>query len=527
MLIKKRHYRPIPKAAEIFTRDGKTLARWTTSKGRRITRPLNARGDRLVTESRCWYVRLKDADGNWRERKAFTDKSASTALEAQLLTKIERGQVGLVDPLEEQSKRPLKEHLFDFQGHLEDKGNSIEHVELTAQRCQTVFDGIKATVIGDITTGRVEAYLAELRRDGRSMSTSNHYFRAVRNFCRWLVRDRRAMENAVVGLSALKLTEQDKKHRRRPLTDDEFNAVIQAARSSTTVFRGLAGESRAMLYVVASNTGLRTSELASLVPESFDLESNVPTVHCLGAYTKNGQEAAIPLRADLTGMLKIWLADKPEGQRVWPGTWANKTSAKMFRIDLSAARGVWLGEVDGEQARKKRERSSFLKYCDSSGRYADFHSLRHRFISNLARAGVHPKNAQVLARHSRIALTMDHYTHTVLGDLANDVANLPALPAASAVAAEQVEALAATGTDDAHGKRRTKRRFFSDSPCTDRAIPGTEWQDQAAAGGDHGTAPKPLQTVQIDKTCQRVASLVTNEADGIRTRNHRIDSPVL
>lgn len=34
-------------------------------------------------------------------------------------------------------------------------------------------------------------------------------------------------------------------------------------------------------------------------PESFDLESNVPTVHCLGAYTKNGQEAAIPLRADL------------------------------------------------------------------------------------------------------------------------------------------------------------------------------------------------------------------------------------
>ncbi len=122
---------------------------------------------------------------------------------------------------------------------------------------------------------------------------------------------------------------------------------------------------------------------------------------------------------------------------------------------------------------------------------------------------------------------MDHYTHTVLGDLANDVANLPALPAANDVAAEQAEALAATGTDDAHGKRRTKRRFFSGSPCTNLAIPGKERQDQPAAGGHDGAAPKSLPVVQIDKACQRVASLVANEADGIRTRNLRIDSPVL
>jgi len=43
-------------------------------------------------------------------------------------------------------------------------------------------------------------------------------------------------------------------------------------------------------------------------------------------------------------------------------------------------------------------------------------------------AGVHPRNAQALARHSTIDLTMNVYTHIDMGDLAGDVENLPALP---------------------------------------------------------------------------------------------------
>ncbi len=39
------------------------------------------------------------------------------------------------------------------------------------------------------------------------------------------------------------------------------------------------------------------------------------------------------------------------------------------------------------------------------------HALRHTFISNLARAGIHPKTAQALARHSTITLTLDRYSH--------------------------------------------------------------------------------------------------------------------
>jgi integrase len=62
---------------------------------------------------------------------------------------------------------------------------------------------------------------------------------------------------------------------------------------------------------------------------------------------------------------------------------------------------------------------------DASGRVFDFHSLRHQFITNLAMAGVHPKTAQILARHSTIVLTMDRYTHL---DTPDQTAALDKLP---------------------------------------------------------------------------------------------------
>ena len=51
---------------------------------------------------------------------------------------------------------------------------------------------------------------------------------------------------------------------------------------------------------------------------------------------------------------------------------------------------------------------------DDQGDVVDFHALRHTFGTMLAQAGVHPKEAQDLMRHSTITLTMNIYTHTKL-----------------------------------------------------------------------------------------------------------------
>ena len=91
-----------------------------------------------------------------------------------------------------------------------------------------------------------------------------------------------------------------------------------------------------------------------------------------------------------------------------------------------------------------------MTYRDGAGRVADFHSLRHLYISRIVRSGATPKVAQKLARHGDVRLTLGRYAHAELPDLS---AAMDALPNMLPAAGER-EALAATGTD---GKADTKR----------------------------------------------------------------------
>ncbi len=81
-----------------------------------------------------------------------------------------------------------------------------------------------------------------------------------------------------------------------------------------------------------------------------------------------------------------------------------------------------------------------IPYVDDAGRYADFHALRHSFITHLGRAGVHGGTIQELARHSTPMLTA-RYTHGFKGD---EVAAVNALPDLSGPSRQTVQA---TGTD--------------------------------------------------------------------------------
>ena len=87
------------------------------------------------------------------------------------------------------------------------------------------------------------------------------------------------------------------------------------------------------------------------------------------------------------------------------------TTAEMIRFDLANARAAWLAEAATPDELGERQRSTFLCQTDEAGFVFDFHALRHTFITNPVRSGVHPNIAQQLARHSTITLTMDHYSH--------------------------------------------------------------------------------------------------------------------
>src|SRR5262249_57020338 len=91
------------------------------------------------------------------------------------------------------------------------------------------------------------------------------------------------------------------------------------------------------------------------------------------------------------------------------GTWSrDRRGAEMMRGDLETV-GIPYA-VDGP---------------DGPG-YADFHALRHTFLTMLGRYGVDLRTAQELAGHSKPELTA-RYSHRRLYDLAGAVEKLPAL----------------------------------------------------------------------------------------------------
>ncbi|MBL8796690.1 MAG: tyrosine-type recombinase/integrase [Planctomycetia bacterium] len=439
------------------------IVRYLNKAGRRV--PKGTPGARVIRErSAKWYGQ---GIPGYPPKKRFplaTDKSVAQRMLADLVGKGERRAAGYEDRFEPHRKRPLLDHLEDYRRYLSSKGDTADHVKKTAARCRAVLDGIGAEGLGDLQPSAVTEFLADMRAQapvraeltqekytrkelvqllgihpdsvarmlkraglqgegkgkarrysrgvvaalqdevcqGPGVATSNHYLVAVKGFSRWLHRDGRKPTDDLAVLARLN-PETDVRVERRALLEPEFAALIAAAGQGQP-FRGTTGADRVMIYLTAANTGLRASELASLSPDSFDFDRLTLTVEA--AYSKRRRRDVLDLRADLAERLKPRVQAGKAGKPLWPGAWPD-LGAEMIRLDLAAA-GV--------------------PYLDERGRAYDFHALRHQFISNLAAAGVHPKMAQDLARHSDIRLTMNLYTHLGANDRRAALDKLPELP---------------------------------------------------------------------------------------------------
>jgi len=335
----------------------------------------------------------------------------------------------------------LAEHAKDFRRHLTAKGNTPAYIDKTLARLTVVLDHCRFVRIADLQASAVLECLAALRREGKGIKTANDYLDAVKGFARWLWRDRRTLTDPLACMSRLANGETDIRHARRDFTLEELRRLLDAALTGSATRRQLTGTQRHFLYLTACATGFRASELATMTPEHFDLDAEPPTATVQAGYTKNRQTARQPLPRDMAEALRPFLAGKPAGDLLWPGKW-NKYAFQIIQRDLEAARGAWLAEATDGPQRAERAASDFLAYRDAAGRYGDFHSLRHSYITMVGKTGVSPKEHQDLARHSTYALT-GRYTHSHLYDLAAAVNGLPSIIAGG----NAPQALAATGTD--------------------------------------------------------------------------------
>ena len=188
---------------------------------------------------------------------------------------------------------------------------------------------------------------------------------------------------------------------------------------------GMPPSERVVLYLVAIQTGLRSSELRSLSRGRLFLDADPPYITCKAGSTKNGKDARQYIQVALAGELHLHIATKAPRAKVFSMP-AKEDVAAMLRADLADARRARMRKAKHDpQEYLRRQESDFLAAENHEGEVLDFHSLRHTCGAWLAMAGVHPKVVQTVMRHSTITLTMDTYGHLFPGQEAEAVSRLP------------------------------------------------------------------------------------------------------
>jgi len=548
---------PIPADAEFVDVAGRAHVR-IRERGKPILYRVSKDGKQYLRPLKRWYVSYRDANGTIKRVKGFADLKATEQLANELERKADRMQSGFTDPAEEHIRRPLAEHLKDYAAALTAKGGTAAHVVLTVSRIGSLLSGCGFTFFKDADAGRAAEWLNSLRRPstvpmpegetfapsevakllgitggglsstlkrhrlggtgngkarrlsrdtvgtlienatrGTSPATINHYVRAVRGFFRWLLRTHRFGTNPLGTLTLLNAN-LDVRHARRELTAEELQRLFRAARASARTFRGLTGTDRYFLYLLAAGTGFRANALANLTPNDFDLSPPSPSVTLAARHAKNRKTQVQPLPVDVADALRGYLAERRGNVLVWGGTWhASGRMGEMLRFDLDAAGIAYAVEgPDGPE-------------------FADFHSLRHSFLTLGGRSGIDLRTLQELAGHSTPTLTA-RYTHRRLHDLAGAVDKLPNLVPDFSKSAP----LRMTGTDN--------------SVAVPVAVGGRIRGHLSASSGTHAkvTSTKCHISQSLEKRpdgadSHHPAAYRINEDDGTRTRNHRIDSPVL
>ena len=460
-IYRKKYPVPLPAGAEIITRRGKRLARWTDKRGNVKTAPLARGGKRIMHVSDAWYARYIDADGiDRRVSTGCRDENAARKVLSDILADVEKITAGIITSTEadtaKHAGRYLRDHLRDHLDHLGRKrvrGRKVSarYRQNVKSRLKRLFKECRFRRLSDIGREAVEKWLDLAEDQGMGPATRNEYVSSLSAFCNWAIKTNRMSKNPVAGIGKADI-QSDRRRVRRALTVDEMGRLLRAARLRPTAELGRKtkllpeedrcgrsswtyvpltaenldyccregrkrlegrekrraeldglGLERALFYLLAVLTGLRRKELASLTVGQVHLDAvPSPFLDLHGKDAKNGRGACIPLREDVVNELREHLG----GSELSLDTslFSHPPTIRIFDADLRAA-GI----------PKKDER----------GHVVDIHALRHTFGTHLSATGAHPRTAMAAMRHSRIDLTMNYYTDPVLLDVAGAVSSLP------------------------------------------------------------------------------------------------------
>jgi len=392
--------------------------------------------DQKVRGSR-WMVNYFDAVlGKRRTIRGYSDRDSSQAMGERLERDTARRAEGLLDPVDDQARRPIGEHIDDYVSMLRAKECSASHVAQVVQRLGLVANGVKASRLVDLDAIKVLRFLTEYRsrigkaRKQRPLSTitKNNVISTLKSLTRWALESRRLLHDPLVGLRKIEPKAVVLAHPRRALTPEEAGRLLDAAerrplqelltvRTGANVGQPLAnvgrpareraaalGRERRVAYLLAIWAGLRRSEAAALCWADLALDSAVPHIKLRAETTKAGRGDTLALHPQLARVLR---EHRPAAAKASDRVVAAVPNMNAVRADLKFA-----GIDPGTKA---------------TG-FVDFHSLRMTLSTMMAVGGMSQRSRQAQMRHSDPRLTENTYMDVRLLPVAAELHKLPPIP---------------------------------------------------------------------------------------------------
>lgn len=257
--------------------------------------------------------------------------------------------------------------------------------------CRDVADFL-GCAHGRLDAAAVTAYLALLRRSGRSPATLARRISALRAFARFLQEDL-ASPVADPGPGALDDLPVPRREARLPavLAPGEVVALLAAVRGTEP--RAL--RDRAMLELLYA-TGLRVSELLGL--RLGDVDRRDRLVRCWG---KGGKERIVPFGRPAARALEVYL---------------QSARPQLARRARAGTADVLFPGPSGRPLTRQAFWKIIRQYARQAGvgRPVSPHVLRHSFATHLLAGGADLRVVQELLGHASIETT-EIYTHLTLG----------------------------------------------------------------------------------------------------------------
>ena len=300
--------------------------------------------------------------------------------------------------------KPLTETIALYLTNLVRKGTPADSCHYRDARCilATITKGCHWNTLVDIRPDAFTRYLARMAENGRAPRTQNRHLEILRAFANWCAAQGWLRESPLARMKMVQQTGKGRRRNRRAYTLEEWKRIM-----------AVAPEPRKTIYLVASFSGLRRSELERLQKCDCTPLGTNPRWHTRPEVSKNGLPIALPMLPECAAALRpIWESLPSPTSRLFLD--------RRRRSAVPKPRTLYRDLATADVRRQ-----------DDQARWVDFHSFRNFFCRQLAEK-LPIQKVKTLLRHSTITLTADLYGKLGMDDVAEDVWTLPPMSTSTA-----------------------------------------------------------------------------------------------